>query len=354
MFLQEIFSRTEASTRDFSKNRIQFIDLAKGICILLVLIDHCSIQTGIWVNHLRMPLYFILSGLFFKDYGSFIEFLRKKTNNILIPFLTFYGVGLVYAIIIDVLCHNSLDSYSIGMPAFFHDGSLNNYALWFLLSLFWVNLIFWGISVSIKQERIRGTIVLGLSSLSYFINAETGHSFLYIGSALLGLPFFYIGYFLRKTNILSSDSQRTTAPIWGGVLIISILITEAFSLNYIRFANAVMQEYRILHYTACVLGVCGLLTICKQIVWLPIISYMGRYSIIILVTHPMVAGASEVIFRRLIPSISQDAKHFAMLCTTVVICIVLIIFLKRYCPKVTAQADFFPKKASSKDKQISF
>lgn len=215
MSTTEIFAKPKTASQSTTKPRIQFIDLAKGICILLVLIDHCGIQTGVWINHLRMPLYFILSGLFYKDYGSFMELVRKKTNNLIIPFITFYGIGLLYAFSIDVICHNDLASYAISVPEFLHDGPINNYALWFLLVLFWSNLLFWGISSIIRQEWLRAVIILSLAYLSTFVNADTGRSYVYIGSVLMNLPFFYTGYILKRTNILY-DKKSTPAPIWGG------------------------------------------------------------------------------------------------------------------------------------------
>lgn len=76
------------------QQRIEFIDLAKGICIILVVLLHIVPSANIpELRFIRIPLYFILSGLFFKDYGSFRNFLKKKVNNILIPFLFFYVVS---------------------------------------------------------------------------------------------------------------------------------------------------------------------------------------------------------------------------------------------------------------------
>lgn len=63
-----------------SKNRIEFIDLAKGICIILVVMYHCGLGGLIPGDKLlRMPLYFVLSGLFFKDYGK-ASLVKKRTN----------------------------------------------------------------------------------------------------------------------------------------------------------------------------------------------------------------------------------------------------------------------------------
>ena len=44
----------------------------------------------------RMPLYFILSGLFFKDYGGFKYFMVKKTNKLAIPWLFFFVLNIIF------------------------------------------------------------------------------------------------------------------------------------------------------------------------------------------------------------------------------------------------------------------
>lgn len=74
-----------------AKKRIEFIDLAKGICILLIIVGHSGVEVDYpGLSAMRTPLYLTLSGLFFKDYGGFTNLLIRKTNKILIPFLFFY------------------------------------------------------------------------------------------------------------------------------------------------------------------------------------------------------------------------------------------------------------------------
>ena len=51
--------------------RIDFIDLAKGVCIMLIVIGHCGVTINIpGYNTFVMPAFYLLSGLFFKDYGG--------------------------------------------------------------------------------------------------------------------------------------------------------------------------------------------------------------------------------------------------------------------------------------------
>lgn len=75
--------------------RIEFIDLTKGLCIMLVVMMHVggvfdSLATGPVLSSFTMPLYFFVSGLFFKSYEGFAGFLARKADKLLVPFLIFY------------------------------------------------------------------------------------------------------------------------------------------------------------------------------------------------------------------------------------------------------------------------
>ena len=78
------------------KQRIEYIDIAKGICIILVVYAHIDTtildyKIGIFFDSFRMPLYFFLSGLFFKQYSGIFEFTIKKINNLIVPLRTESG-----------------------------------------------------------------------------------------------------------------------------------------------------------------------------------------------------------------------------------------------------------------------
>lgn len=93
--------RVNASVIDVSaqmgggKNRIQYVDLAKGFGIMVVVVYHIfyhlhNMPAINVISIFMLPLFFFLSGLFFKEYDGFSEFLVKKINTLLIPFAFFY------------------------------------------------------------------------------------------------------------------------------------------------------------------------------------------------------------------------------------------------------------------------
>ena len=79
-----------------ASKRIQYIDLAKGLCITLLVLYHVFIhqddvpQVNRTLMVFLLPLFFFLSGLFFKEYENFCDFILRRVNKLLIPFAFFY------------------------------------------------------------------------------------------------------------------------------------------------------------------------------------------------------------------------------------------------------------------------
>lgn len=51
-------------------NRLEYIDIAKGIGILLVVFGHSSLVLhieNIWIHSFHMPLFFIITGMCFNE-----------------------------------------------------------------------------------------------------------------------------------------------------------------------------------------------------------------------------------------------------------------------------------------------
>lgn len=190
------------------KKRIEFIDLAKGFCIILVVFNHihkdydAPFLLADCFKVFRMPLYFFLSGLFFKSYESFWGFIKRKTNKLLIPFIFFFLLtSFVMPNIISVLLGGRFDLsllWSFIYPEFFP-----NFPIWFLYCLFELNIMFYVIYlVAGKFKKYNLLVMTVLSLIIGFVGYYLGHIKLnlpmFIDSAMSALPFFYIGFITRK------------------------------------------------------------------------------------------------------------------------------------------------------------
>lgn len=340
--------------------RIEYIDLAKGICIILVVLMHTTSHFPDYKQPLsdmltvfRMPLYFVLSGLFFKQYESFIGFVKRKINKLLIPFIFFYiTTSVLLPNILALVGYEVRNSDILGWYSLFnvftHD-TFSNSPIWFLLCLFWINVLFYQIS-NLVDSFFKGSVwvILGISFVlgvvGYLLGIYNINIPLYIDTSLTALPFFVCGYLLRKyTSILVPNN-------WDKYLLLMSL--AMFILTYFLAAPAGFQinDYAYITiyqlYLGGLCGTLGVLFIAKLLKKLPLVSYWGRYSIIILCTHQLVLQFYILIMKKcgFVDTLPLLVIVYVLLGLVMVSYIVLIPFFVKFMPHVTAQKDVIPVK----------
>ena len=77
-----------------SRDRLRYIDIAKAIGIVLVIVGHITVTGTLgkrFIYAFHMPLFFVLSGMLlclksFGDIGSWSELILKRAKRLLIPY----------------------------------------------------------------------------------------------------------------------------------------------------------------------------------------------------------------------------------------------------------------------------
>ena len=109
--------------------RLKWIDIAKAIAIILMVVGHSSIPSFIsdFIYAFHMPLFFIASGWTTNwNKYSFSDFIKKKFGSLLLPFI-------VYSIIVlFVQVHYGW----MTVDEWFEKGWGDGYALWFIPVLY--------------------------------------------------------------------------------------------------------------------------------------------------------------------------------------------------------------------------
>ena len=314
------------------KNRIDYIDLAKGICIFLVVLHHALLNYDIrdypsmhFFQMFRMPLYFLLSGLFFKQYEGFFGFMKRKINKLLIPYIAFSLITLL-------------------MP-------YHNRAIWFLLCLFILNIFFYAIfeiaEISEKKysQKAKIIVIVALSIIAgiigFYLCKQRILFKTYIPTALVAIPFFGLGFVMRKyTKIL--NNSKYDKFMW--ILAIPLFFITWICQGRATFLFGIFELSLISLYIGGFAGILAILFIAKSLHRLPILSYCGRYSIIILVTHLFVL---KFALKRVISIFTgmgmKDYVAVAILSVILMLAYVFIIpLVKTYMPHITAQKDVIP------------
>lgn len=325
-------------------NRIEFIDLAKGLCILLVLATHIVPEYfySDLLGLIRMPLYFCISGMFFKDYGGILNFTRKKCDRILIPFIGWYLISYSWFYLKSVILNTPLDE-NFSFYDLFIGRKLFNNPIWFLLSLFWCNLIFSAVSRFYKTYKSQLTVILLISAVGWVLAYANTVNYLYIPTSLTCLPFFWLGYRLRTSSLLSADNTKHhDIRLFTLFLCIVVLLALAFPRypSYLFYKNEIRGGNPLTIYLFAVPLVLLVLLMCKYVKKLPFISYIGEYSLIVLVTHMLLASPINKLINFIFGADCFGKwESLVVLIALLLSMLIVIPICKRILPYITAQKE---------------
>ncbi len=287
--------------------RIEYIDIAKGIGILLVVLAHADISLVSPYLHriiysFHMPLFFFLSGYFFNPTTPFWTLLKKRFNSVLKPYL--FTILLIYTGYISFTNMRFPTAFGRIIKSMYATGHYIDWVqLWFLPSLFITSLfayLFYRlVLIRINNHYVRWLILLTLQAIAiYFLDVFYPFSIVVFGKEyeLYGLPYsldlvFMSGFFYILGNeIREVFSERTFSKKWvllgagGGLILLTLLFEQRIDFN-----TRLFESFSI-NTSEAILGIVFTLAISKQIDLrttrlASALKYIGQASLFILIFH---------------------------------------------------------------------
>lgn len=271
-----------------SQERNYRFDNLKGVLIFVIVFVHIIqlFDTSIENNTIlfsvytllfsfAMPTFCFISGFFTKTIKTGEKWGRKLVSSTLIPFLIFHFI--YWAIF-------SRNITSLFTP---------QYALWYLLSLF-----YWRLLV-VPVSRIKFSFIFVICA-SLLIGVTSADKLLSIQRTISFFPFFIAGVLAQRLELKKSWLKKIARVLPWICLLITISLSIIFSvflkINLIRAMNYFYSSsgFRTLEglglrAIALLLGFCG---ICWTISFIPnkktFLSLLGKRSIMIYVLHPYI------------------------------------------------------------------
>ena len=195
--------------------RLAWIDLAKGIGIILMVIGHMPSMPSVvhdWIFSFHMPLFFFLSGYLFRK-KNVADCLKNSIKNYLRPYVI-YSIVFIAA---DYISFKNINDLSTSVERFLiGQGGFD--VLWFFISMFWIHNIYNLIVEIINDEKCEKAVIFVICSIAYsFTILKLGSAFKFMTS-LVSILFFAAGVELKKLDdakIFDEKYYRKIA-IWGG------------------------------------------------------------------------------------------------------------------------------------------
>lgn len=311
--------------------RVSWIDSAKGIAMLLVIYLHsgAELHSSIVFGSFHMPLFFFLSGLFlFKRDTDFYPFLNKKVRSLLIPYLIFGLILASYSTILDIFIrHNDI------IPGYRHIGLFVNTrrapfygSLWFLLTLFSVEVILWSLHRWIKNDIVRLIVCLLVFCIGGVIVRDYGSLLWSFDLTMVCLIFTELGYIFATYQKLLSEKL-----IIG--LLLPVFIIAAYLNYYYSGASVDLFSCRIgsitLFFLAAVSGTILIIPTAKFFSGIKLLNYIGSNSLLYYCLQFLLLIPFSKIMSVLIPSDFSFSIPFIQTLLIVVSLIPIINFINR-------------------------
>lgn len=235
------------------KKRLTWIDNAKGIGILLVVLGHTygiPVQLHHIIYSFHMPLFFLLSGYTFRGENvraeRLREYIRRMARAYLVPYFLLAGLNLCGNALYELYCRN----FSPVQQLRYLGGILYGYAnmtwmpmcspIWFLVSIFLVKTLYAAVFLRLDSEKRH--VAAAVCALAAY------------GSSLLPLPrlpwnllpslfgvfFFHIGAWMGEKDLVSRLRGNRKWLLWGtaaAVLCLNIAADNLVGMNENTYGN---------------------------------------------------------------------------------------------------------------------
>lgn len=232
-------------------HRYEYIDIAKGIGILLVVWAHIMVvgtsHKVIYAFH--MPLFFLISGMLFRrdKYSSFLSFLKRRAKRLLIPFAIYSIATWIIWAFFRFFRHDNIISYLDPLlQTIIAKGSgaymVHNSALWFIPCLFATEIVYFIIS---KQNAIFKLIIsVGCATLSFVLGHYFADDWWFLlpwnfDAALIGVLFYCIGnvFALHVGNSNLIEYSKTNK---GKIIVLLIVSSSILYWSAMEFGECSM------------------------------------------------------------------------------------------------------------------
>ena len=252
--------------------RIEYIDIYRSFGIILMIMGHVGFGQSFdhYIHAFHMPMFFFISGFLYKDRVlPFSVYLKKKSKSLLFPYLVFGTV--LYSI--NAVIHGSFDLNFVRSFLLFPTQAPSIAgALWFLPSLFFADILYFGINKT-KKTGIVCVLVILSALIGQFVPALLGIEFPFaLSGSFVGVGLMHIGRVLRKY-----ESKLVNLKVYYvviGCLVVSFSIMRS---DYVNMRAGVYPKDFLIFWVNSVLASVLLLNIAKGIDSLCRIRIINRY-----------------------------------------------------------------------------
>ena len=358
-----------------TSNRIDTIDVAKGIGILLVVFAHVNLSPpAIFIIYsFHIPLFFILSGMMFntEKYSNLKALLKNKFKTMILPYCFFCLLGVLYKTAFFTYGHKWTELADLAGRAVYSiiwaPYSLKyfnefNTPMWFVPCLLMVEIMYYLLHKCCSKKSAVMIITALLSVLGWFMESGlVSFDFSVLpwnfSSACFSLGFFSIGnvcFPAVKNKLTDAPDSRKNNVISAILLILSAIIVAAAGLanGKVSIGSRILNNGVLFYVSGCA-GTIFVLILSRLLNRSRALKFCGKNSFSIMGSHILVywflSWCISVIAKRTHPDLvsffSGEAGKDILFVLVVALTTLFVIFYNSCKTRITTRRNHYGRAA---------
>ena len=366
------------------KKRIVYLDIAKGIGMILVLLGHLQNDTIFsyspyilsicsWIFSFHMALFFIISGMLMAVKGEnetdIRTFIRKRFKSIMVPYFWF-SIIYIFIVLYSLLIDKVVPLKTLYIQLWYVLGMYGMNVLWFLPALFAGEILFVFLTQRYKNHKSIFIILILLAAAitinqlrndlpnNIELSERINELIITLIRPAFVCSYIFIGYYIYKGfRLVGSKVSNTTLLMIPAVPVFLVINIYVNTLNRpVDFRSLVLNNYPM-YYLSSVSGSLAVLFISRLLSELhigsringetgfPVLKFYGLNSLIFMAVHNNSAIMRLSLFAAMyINQFLTRARGY--ICYSIIVLIFLvyvtltILIINRFFPFITGK----PKK----------
>lgn len=342
------------------KQRLGWIDIAKGIALLSVIAGHKGIDSLNFVYAYHLTVFFILSGYTMRVQPVDGQYLKSKFSRLMVPYFITCACVCAMDVLNCIIAHDFTTAtatnilYNAVLRTFHASGWISELgnvtmgrfigAIWFLPAMFFALVFTQWILGRVKSQKWQWVLSLSVAAAGC-ISAQIIWLPFSVQSAMLAVPFIMFGYRMRQYEWLEKIKAKHLL-LFAAVFALGI---AADRVN-LAFATASMVDWLfvpIVGLSASLL----VLWLCKRLVRCRPLEFVGRNSLTFLCIHLFELNTLNRYYQPLLDALSLPQTNVMRLILSYIVTFAIAVPLIKISQWRKQRQTLAPQQTVSDDKR---
>lgn len=306
------------------KNRDTYVDVAKGIGIMLIICIHTEVFSVIGnpLSFIAVPVFFLMSGFYDRAERNIGQWFPKSLRTLILPAIIWILIATTYGKILGYAKDRSWGEN----PFSLYNMTGGNGPAWFLFALLYAKVLTWGM-IRIKLPKFvlwGGSLLIGYAGMN--INMP-----LLFDEGCAALPFYVTG---KLAYPYLREIMENKGLLVAGVIALCLYLWHLVSFMIVPQSNGNFTPYYLVALGLMLLCFVPFLFISEKLQNQKWLVSLGQHSLGIMLLHAPMCHTAAVILNRVFEPASL---YWIVSFLIAYVCIVFVsywgtVLIERYIP----------------------